>query len=150
MREIWCYSIRIEDNKLVLHTVLPFQPDEYYSFPKRNGRCCQPNWFKSYRWLHYDKKNDYILCHTCAKAYHCNLIPLPKEAAFVTTGFSTWSKATQAISKQEKSDTHSTAQSKLLSVLKSTPINVQLSLAAMKQQKEDWEATMQLSDQSDI
>ena len=50
-----------------IHIYLPFH--SRFNFPKKlqgnQIRYCQARWFKSFRWLHYFKERDIILCFTC-------------------------------------------------------------------------------------
>ena len=50
-----------------IHIYLPLHSQ--FNFPKKlqgnQIRYCQARWFKSFRWLHYFKERDIILCFTC-------------------------------------------------------------------------------------
>ena len=96
----------------------PNQPKNF-NFPSRTfgnqklKRSFQPNWFESYKWLHYDTASDSAFCFTCIKAIQHNFISSTKgEAAFTKTGFHCWKKALSKNSgflKHEASDCHKEA-----------------------------------------
>ena len=52
-----------------IHIYLPFHSQFNFNFPKKPQgnqiRYCQARWWLSFRWLHYFKERDVILCFTC-------------------------------------------------------------------------------------
>lgn len=90
----------------------PFHPQTEYVFPKsRSGdklRSCQAHWFIKFPWLHYDEKNDSVLCFYC----HCqekrgNLKDQRnKEEAYISKGFSNWKKAPKCFYSHQESSCH--------------------------------------------
>lgn len=85
-------------------------------FPMRNYRSFLPSWYKktlpdgttsSREWLSYSCSTDRIFC------LYCILIGNDKQSVWVTTGFGTWSKATQRLIMHETSSFHVEASLKL-------------------------------------
>lgn len=84
----------------------PYHPPMTFSFPKTKNRSCKSEWFQKWMWLHYVVGSDAVVCYYCALAYKRTLINLPKECAFVTTGFRTWNKASNSFQAHESSQLH--------------------------------------------
>ena len=91
------------------------QPDKSYPFPKRDfgkrKRLCQPDWFRTYNWLHYRPDDDSVICYICAnQELKGNLISASnKDYAFISTGFCNWKKATMQFDSHMCSSCHKTA-----------------------------------------
>ena len=90
---------------------LPNQPTDY-NFPKREFgkskityRSFQGQWFKQWKWLHYDNVRDVAYCHNCVSAVNSGKMQLKGNAHDSTflSGFSNWKDATRCI----YSNTHS-------------------------------------------
>ena len=92
-----------------------YQPKQGFSFPKTKVGCkyrsCQSSWFESYPWLHYDQKNDCLLCFICVtqekkgnlRNEHC------KEDTYISKGFRSWKKAPKCFNDHQASGCHNTA-----------------------------------------
>ena len=50
---------------------MQYRPSDKFDFPKTKAggqeRKCQSQWFQKFPWLHYNKKDDTVLCYTCMK-----------------------------------------------------------------------------------
>ncbi|XP_060868708.1 uncharacterized protein LOC132943679 [Metopolophium dirhodum] len=108
-----------EKRKLILSWG-PHQPQKEdmskNCFPMRNNRSFLPSWYKktlpdgttsSREWFSYSCSTDRIFC------LYCILIGNDKQSVWVTTGFGTWSKATQRLIMHETSSFHVEASLKL-------------------------------------
>ena len=89
-----------------------YQP-ENFKYPKRKfgsrpERSFNPSWYKLYPWLHYDVKNDVVLCEVCVSQRKKGNLTLStkKEGAFISTGFSNWKKASEKFRKHQQSSYH--------------------------------------------
>ena len=121
----------------------PFQPTSNFKFPSRRcgnetfSRSVTPAWFSRWKWLHYVKETDHILCFVCLKAVEKKLLPrdkFKKYNPFVNGGFSNWRKATEKFCDHEKSEMHTVAIQKL-AALADVPIDARLfSIRARKQE----------------
>ncbi len=69
---------------------------ESFSFPKKKigkktvvERSCQPQWFKTWSWLHYNEAEDSVHCHLCLKALKFKHLTLSSgsDPAFVSLPF---------------------------------------------------------------
>ena len=89
----------------------PFQPKNF-EFPKKNYgkqlRSFQSTWIELFPWIHYNEKNDSVLCFICAKQNAKNylLSARKKEQAFISTGYSNWKKALQRFKEHQLSECH--------------------------------------------
>lgn len=98
----------------------PCQPDSSYDFPvNKLGRKFMSEWFKKWRWLHYDCANDLAFCHTCVRILQLGLYRTSRKLSLCTTkGFSNWSRGTHTFNAHEESELHvlSTYASALIKV----------------------------------
>lgn len=103
----------------------PNQPRDF-EFPKSSfglkQRSFQPDWFKNFKWLHYDQTKDAAFCFTCVRALKKNMISSEKsEKAFTETGYRNWKKALETnrgFSKHECSTSHKEATERLITAPK--------------------------------
>jgi len=105
----------------------PNQPRDI-EFPKRTfgkdvkQRSFQPDWFNSFKWLHYDQTKDTAFCFTCIRALKKNMISSEKsETAFTETGYRNWKKALETnrgFSKHQCSTSHKEATERLITAPK--------------------------------
>ena len=88
------------------------------TFPRREFgknkityRSFQQQWFKQWRWLHYDNARDVAYCHYCVSAINSGKMQLSKNAQDSTflSGFSYWKDATRCFDKHELTVTHKAA-----------------------------------------
>ena len=87
----------------------PHQPRSF-AFPcrmfgKKNPvkRVFRSDWYKKWRWLHYDEASDSALCFYCSKAeQEGKLRSTAKDLSFISKGFTNWKDATEAFKKHEK------------------------------------------------
>ena len=96
---------------------MPNQPTDPEAFPFRlmsgKQRRCNPSWFKSYPWLHYDTPSDSVLCFTCCKASRLGALSASKsDTAFTSKGFRNWKNALakNGFPQHDKSDAHREAE----------------------------------------
>ena len=62
--------------KYIILVLVQYTPPSNYSFPgrafgkgeKMRMRACNFSWFEGFKWAHYDKSKDVILCFTCTVA----------------------------------------------------------------------------------
>ena len=74
-------------------------------------RSFQRQWFKQWRWLHYDNTRDVAYCHYCVSAINSGKMQLsgnPQDSTFLS-GFSNWKDATRCFHKHELTVTHKAA-----------------------------------------
>ena len=76
-------------------------------------RSFNPDWFKRFRWLHYDISRDAVFCFVCIKTLSKGQIYTGNvESAFVKTGFWNWKKALEkdrGLLKHQQSSAHNDA-----------------------------------------
>ena len=90
---------------------------EVFAFPcrmfgKKNPmkRAFRSDWYKKWRWLHYDEASDAALCFYCSKAeQEGKLRSTAKDLSFISKGFTNWKDATEAFKKHGKSKCHQDA-----------------------------------------
>ena len=88
---------------------------ENYKFLKctfgKSKRLCQSSWFKTYKLLHYVKKNNAVICFSWAsREFGCNLcFKTKKDPEFISKGHSNWQKAEEQFEDDQKSNCHRTA-----------------------------------------
>ncbi len=108
----------------------PNQPQQF-DFPKREfgkakpvKRAFQAQWFKKWRWLHYDCSKDTVFCHTCILAFRRGILKQSqgnvKDSAFIFSGFSNWKDGTVAFAAHEKSVTHKKAVDAIITIPSTT------------------------------
>ena len=96
---------------------LPNQPTDC-SFPRREFgkskityRSFQGQWFKQWKWLHYDSVRDVAYCHYCVSAINSGKMQLKgnvQDSTFLS-GFCNWKDATRCFHKHELTVTHKAA-----------------------------------------
>ena len=60
-------------------------------------------WFEDYKWLHYDKENDYVLCFYCYTHQDKLTTENNKDPAYISVGFKNWKKAPSCFKEHKKS-----------------------------------------------
>ena len=106
-------STNARTNETETKSTNPYQPNDSFPFPKtsfgKQQRSCQSQWFKEFKWLDYDEKNDHVTCFIC-KRQKLNLEPEKnKEDTFLKMGFRNWKKALSTFNDHQKSKCHSAA-----------------------------------------
>ena len=98
----------------------------YGSGTNRQTRYFLSKWYKSFPWLHFCSSKYQALCFYCMKAARLNVSVMSskEKAAFISTGFSNWRKATVQFKEHELSlahhdgiDAHQSSQSASVSSL---------------------------------
>ena len=125
----------------------PHQPQSF-AFPNREfgqkfvvSRSFQANWFKSWKWLHYDEESDN--CHTCVKAYkEKKLFSNTSDPSFIKRGFHNWKDATLKFRAHESSNTHKEAILKIVTLPKTTKDVGESLSSAVKLEKLERRAVM--------
>ena len=92
----------------------PFHPAPDYQFKSGNrNRPCLSKWFtdkppNGFPWLHYRPESDTVICYKCHNNYNKgNLISVSNlKLAFISDGFSTWSKALHKFREHHNSECH--------------------------------------------
>ena len=108
----------------------PNQPPQF-DFPKREfgktkpvKRVFQAQWFKKWKWLHYDCSRDLVFCHICISALKGGMLNRSvgnvKDSAFLFSGFSNWKDATVGFASHEKSVTHRRAVEAVITIPQTT------------------------------
>ena len=70
-------------------------------------RACNPSWFDSYSWLHYEESRDVVFCYLCKQASQQNKLKATcVDAAFISRGYCNWKDAINAFKKHEESKCH--------------------------------------------
>ena len=76
----------VDVNNVGKDTFVKFRPDKSFKFPKTtigNRDCrCQHQWFKDFKWLHYDMERDCVLCFYCFTHEHQLTAEHNKEPAY--------------------------------------------------------------------
>ena len=89
----------------------PFQPADF-TFPKKQcakqNRAFQAKWFTEFPWLHYNEKDDSVLCFICSQqSAKLNLRAAKnKESAFTSQSFTNWKKALTRFKEHQVSECH--------------------------------------------
>ena len=89
----------------------PHQP-KLKQFPVKEvgkqKRSFNPKRFDKFKFLHYRKESDSVICHTYAVADKNKLLKIDtkKEKIFIETGFSHWKKAIEKFLAHARSATH--------------------------------------------
>ncbi|XP_060865885.1 zinc finger MYM-type protein 1-like [Metopolophium dirhodum] len=86
--------------KLLSLNTGPYQPINI-EFLSHNGRKFLQRWYNIYNWLEYSPSTHSAYCFNC-RAFS----PNNSDSSFIDGGFCTWSKATFAFNKHEKSLSH--------------------------------------------
>ena len=78
--------------------VSPNQPVNF-KYPKReykdSNRSFQPQWYKRWKWLHYNEQKDSVTCYVCWHAHLHHMLPNMKiDDAFIESGYTNWKNAT--------------------------------------------------------
>ena len=119
----------------------PFQP--LMKFPGRKcgkenfERSFQYRWFSQWKWLHYVKEKDCVLCFACHQAFTKRLLhhgETSDSSTFSHGGFDNWKRARERFQQHESSELHSDSI-RALALLKQTPINALLSDRKAKDQQ---------------
>lgn len=105
----------------------PNQPSSF-NFPKKTfgqtktvQRSFQPQWFKSWTWLHYDELRDLCFCYICIQAHAEKKISSGYiDQCFISRGFSNWKDATSVFKKHDQSKCHREALERTVTLPKST------------------------------
>ena len=76
----------------------PNQPVTF-KYPKReykdSNRSFQPQWYKQWKWLHYNKQKDSVTWYIYWYAYlHHMLSNMKIDDAFIESGYTNWKNAT--------------------------------------------------------
>ena len=62
---------------------------------KDSNRSFQPQWYKRWKWLHYNGEQDSVTCYVCWHAYLHHMLPNMKiDDAFIESGYTNWKNAT--------------------------------------------------------
>ena len=94
----------------------PNQPVNF-KYPKRgckdSNRSFQPQWYKRWKWLHYNELKDSVTCYACWHAHLHHMLPNMKtDYAFIESGYTKWKNATdtkKSFNKHESSAVHLSA-----------------------------------------
>ena len=110
---------------------------EDYNDSAKNGRYCQAEWFRSYKWLMYNRNKKALFCDICSK--------YSKEkgtSVFVykddveCVGFQNWKKGPEKLSDHEGSDIHRDAmKERLLFEIKIPDVASQINQQFLEQQQ---------------
>ena len=105
----------------------PNQPVNF-KYPKReykdSNRSFQPQWYKRWKWLHYNEQKDSVTCYVCWHAHLHHMLPNMKiDDAFIESGYTNWKNATdtkKGFNQHEKSAVHRSAVNRFVEVTSST------------------------------
>ena len=90
-----------------------YRPQDSFQFPKRlignRERRCQHQWFKEFKWLHYNVKNNCVFCYYCVSHDSKLTAEHNKDPAYISTGFRNWKKAPKCFKEHEESKCHKAA-----------------------------------------
>ena len=108
-------------------TLSPNQPVNFKS-PKReykdSNRSFQPQWYKRWKWLHYNEQKGSVACYVCWRAHLHQMMPNMKtDDAFIESGYTNWKNATdtkKGFNRHEKSAVHRSAVDRFIEVPSST------------------------------
>ena len=95
----------------------PYQPGlkgEPYKFPVRyigdRPYHCKSQYFRDYKWLHYNETEDSVYCYVCRNAFASGILQVNKyncdDGAYVTRGIKRWKCAEKKFMKHHKSSHH--------------------------------------------
>lgn len=109
------------------------------------GRQFQEKWINTFPWIKFDKQKNRVFCSVCCDAV-ANNAKLPITAAssrdiesknaFVTNGFSSWSKALERFRAHEKSEVHRAAVEAMTHISRGHNIASALSASKQKEMKD--------------
>lgn len=119
----------------------PYQPRMKFPGRRFGGetfeRSFQYGWFDKWKWLHYIRESDSVICFICAKATDKGLLRLTNDmnqsSLVKSGGYSNWKKARDKFAQHELSELHSDSV-RALESLKLTPINAVISDIAARDQ----------------
>ncbi|CAN7978406.1 unnamed protein product [Ixodes persulcatus] len=116
-----------------------FHPGTSFRFPKNDSRSCQPYWFITYQWLHYDEKQDCVFCFDCARAFEMKGLKSLHglEPAFLKTGFRNWRKGPHKFKMHERSEHHRDSIHHIIQREKGAFIAALISKQSLQQQQEN-------------
>ena len=105
----------------------PNQPANF-KYPERgykdSNRSFQPQWYKRWKWLHYNERKDSVTCYVCWHARLHHMLPNMKiDDAFIESGYANWKNAIdtkESFNQHEKSAVHRSAVNRFVEVPSST------------------------------
>ena len=67
-------------------------------YPKRgykdSNQSFQPQWYKRWKWLHYNEQKDSVTCYVCWDAHLHHMLPNMKiDDACIESGYTNWKNA---------------------------------------------------------